>query len=73
MKREKCNDLWRQMDRNGDGSVDEVEFMAVMQQWMSSPGHCANIMEPSYDYMGAGYLDGSVYGHTWTQTFGGSY
>ena len=45
----------------------------VMEQWMNSPGHCANIMEPSYDYMGAGYLDGSVYGHTWTQTFGGSY
>ena len=45
----------------------------VMQQWMNSPGHCANIMEPSYDYMGAGYTDGTVYGHTWTQTFGGSY
>ena len=45
----------------------------VMEQWMNSPGHCANIMEPSYDYMGAGYLDGTVYGHTWTQTFGGSY
>lgn len=45
----------------------------VMEQWMNSPGHCANIMEPSFDFMGAGYIDGSVYGSTWTQTFGGSY
>ena len=47
---------------------------AVVDAWMSSPGHCTNIMNGSYRAMGVGYAfrAGSTYGHYWTQDFGGS-
>jgi len=47
---------------------------AVVAGWMSSPGHCANIMNGSFRAVGVGYayLAGSSYGHYWTQDFGGS-
>jgi uncharacterized protein YkwD len=47
---------------------------ATVQQWMSSPGHCENIMDPSYQFLGVGYFaaPGSKYKHYWTQNFGGS-
>ncbi|HEX6275356.1 MAG TPA: CAP domain-containing protein [Polyangiaceae bacterium] len=40
---------------------------AVMEAWMASPGHCANILDPRFDFIGVGY-DGD--GAFWTQTFG---
>lgn len=45
---------------------------AVMAGWMSSPGHCLNIMSPSYRTLGVGYaeVDGGD-GPRWTQNFGG--
>lgn len=51
----------------GQGSVDEV-----MNGWMSSPGHCLNIMNPSYRVLGVGYaeVEGGD-GPRWTQNFGG--
>ena len=42
----------------------------TMQQWMKSPGHCANIMNPKYTQIGVGYYKGGKWGHMWTQTFG---
>ena len=47
---------------------------AVVDAWMSSPGHCTNIMNGSYRAIGVGYAfrAGSTYGHYWTQDFGGS-
>ncbi len=47
---------------------------SVMSLWMSSPGHCANIMSPGYRVIGVGYASNpaAVYRHYWTQTFGGS-
>ncbi len=41
---------------------------AVMEAWMNSPGHRANILEPNFDSMGVGafYQDGMVY---WVQLF----
>ncbi|MFO0558856.1 MAG: CAP domain-containing protein [Polyangiales bacterium] len=46
---------------------------ATMTQWMNSPGHCQNIMNPQYRSIGVGYANvaGSRYTHYWTQTFGG--
>lgn len=41
----------------------------VMDQWMGSDGHCANIMNPSFSEIGVGYVGGGAYGHTWTQVF----
>ena len=43
----------------------------VIQQWLNSPGHCANIMNPAYVHMGVAYAvpstaDYSIY---WTQLF----
>jgi len=46
---------------------------AVMAGWMSSPGHCANIMSSGHRSVGVGYAyrAGSPYGYYWTQDFGG--
>jgi uncharacterized protein YkwD len=42
---------------------------AVVEGWMQSPGHCLNIMEPRYRYLGVGHHAGSR--SYWTQNFGG--
>lgn len=39
----------------------------VMAGWMTSPGHCANIMERGYRWIGIGYYEGNF----WTEVFGG--
>jgi uncharacterized protein YkwD len=46
----------------------------VVDGWMASPGHCANIMSPSFRATGIGYgfNASAAYRHYWTQTFGGS-
>jgi uncharacterized protein YkwD len=38
----------------------------VTQGWMESPGHCTNILEPRFDFIGVGYVGDGRY---WTQTF----
>lgn len=38
----------------------------VVASWMSSPGHCASIMNPNFTELGVGYYSG----HVWTQVFG---
>lgn len=45
---------------------------ATVEQWMTSPGHCGNIMMPRYRVIGVGHarVDGSRYTHYWTQKFG---
>lgn len=44
----------------------------VMAGWLSSPGHCANIMSRQYRDLGVGYAraDGSRYRTYWVQDFG---
>lgn len=37
----------------------------VVADWLKSPGHCANIMNPAYKEMGTAKVDGY-----WTQEFG---
>lgn len=58
----------------GPGTADEV-----VQGWMNSPGHRANILDPSYREIGTGYVfDGAdtvpcgdlPCQHYWTQKFG---
>lgn len=43
----------------------------VVDGWMESDGHCANIMNPSYNVIGIGYAEepGSDFGTYWTQNF----
>jgi len=45
---------------------------AVLQQWIDSPPHRANILNPNFTHMGIGYAynASSTYGHYWSQTFG---
>jgi len=39
---------------------------AVVDAWMESPGHCANVMNPAFTELGVGYEAGDY----WTQVFG---
>lgn len=48
---------------------------AVVRAWMASKGHCQNILNPVYRYVGTGVADNSISGYstlagTWTQDFG---
>jgi hypothetical protein len=42
--------------------------------WMDSPGHRANILNPSYEQLGVGYAfeSSATYRHYWTSDFGAS-
>ena len=49
--------------------------VAVVKAWMASKGHCQNILNPVYRYVGTGVSDSSIAGYsslagTWTQDFG---
>ncbi len=47
---------------------------AVVSGWMTSAGHCTNIMNPNLKHLGTGYYyngaSTSTYKHYWTQNFG---
>ena len=43
----------------------------VMQSWMNSSGHRANILNSSYTEIGIGYYAGGSYGSEWVQLFTG--
>jgi uncharacterized protein YkwD len=47
---------------------------AVVSAWMGSSLHCSNIMNPAFDFMGAGHatVATSTFGTYWVQTFGGN-
>jgi len=42
---------------------------AVVQGWMNSPGHCANIMNPNFTNLGVGYSTGGSYRYYWVTDF----
>ena len=43
---------------------------SVMDDWMHSPGHCSNILQPSFERIGIGFYEqGSQ--SVWVQNFGG--
>lgn len=48
---------------------------SVMSAWMQSPGHCQNILNPTWRFMGTGVDDRLISGYssqpgTWTEDFG---
>ncbi len=61
---------WRRVGENiaaGQGSAEQA-----VSAWLSSPPHCANLMQPDFREMGAAYAvnpnsDSTIY---WTQVFG---
>lgn len=61
---------WRAIGENVAGGYSDVE--AVMQSWLESPGHCANIMNPDFADLGAAAVinPSSTYRVYWTQVFG---
>ena len=63
------NYSWSAVGENiaaGQNSVDQV-----VDGWLSSPGHCANIMRAEFTEMGAARIEapGSKYSPLWTQVF----
>jgi uncharacterized YkwD family protein/spore coat assembly protein SafA len=42
---------------------------AVVQAWMNSPGHRANILSTTYTEIGVGYARGGSYQYYWSQMF----
>ncbi|MFK7919882.1 MAG: CAP domain-containing protein [Ilumatobacter sp.] len=47
---------------------------SVMVDWMNSPGHCRNILNPAFTEIGIGYVTGGArYNQFWTQVFGRSH
>lgn len=42
----------------------------VVEGWMNSPGHRANILKPEFTHLGVGYAGGGPAGTYWTQLFG---
>lgn len=42
---------------------------AVVQAWMNSAGHRANILNANYTKIGVGFAQGGSYGYYWTQEF----
>lgn len=43
---------------------------SVMAGWMTSPGHCRNILNPAFTELGVGHVTGGkTYGQFWTQVF----
>ncbi|MFJ8052778.1 CAP domain-containing protein [Streptomyces luteogriseus] len=43
----------------------------VVEGWMNSPGHRANILKPGFTHIGIGFAGGGRAGMYWTQLFGG--
>lgn len=41
----------------------------VMNDWMNSSGHRANILNKNYTELGVGYVEGGTYGTYWVQLF----
>lgn len=42
----------------------------VVEGWMNSPGHRANILKPDFTHIGIGFAGGGPVGTYWTQLFG---
>jgi len=61
---------WRSVGENV--AMGQTTAEKVMQDWLRSPEHCANIMEPRFTEMGVAFAvnnvsEGGIY---WAQTFG---
>lgn len=64
---------WSAYGENIAAGVSSVD--TVVQMWLDSPGHCANIMGTNFTNLGAARFSNpaSTYNVYWTQAFGRSY
>ena len=60
--------LWSSVGENIAAGQPTPE--AVVAGWLSSPGHCTNLMSARFTQMGLGYAAGGSYGAYWVQDFG---
>lgn len=62
--------LWRTAGENIAAGYTTTR--SVVDGWLRSPGHCANIMNPNFKEVGVGYAYGasSTYKHYWVNNFG---
>ncbi len=62
--------VWRTVGENIAIGPQTAEI--VVQGWIDSPGHCANIMSPAFTEMGIAFVVDrkSEAGIYWTQVFG---
>ena len=62
---------WRAIGENIAAGQESPE--KVVEAWMNSPGHRANILSEDFTYLGVGYYyikdDSENYHHYWTQNF----
>ena len=61
---------WRTVGENIAAGQQTAE--QVVAEWLESPRHCANLMDPDFTEMGVGYAFGpkSPKGVYWAQVFG---
>lgn len=61
---------WRAIGENI--AAGQMQADAAVQGWLNSPGHCANIMSPDFNEMGAAFAvnNKSSAGIYWVQVFG---
>jgi len=61
---------WRSVGENIASGQTSPE--QVVQEWIGSPGHCANLMSPGFTEMGVAYAvdPNSASGIYWTEVFG---
>lgn len=50
-------------------AAGQADPTTVMQDWMNSPGHRANILNKNYTEIGVGVAHGGSYGTYWVQEF----
>lgn len=56
----------------GENIAGAPDVKTAHEALMKSPGHRANILNPNYNYIGIGIVDGGPYGKMFTQTFIGT-
>lgn len=63
---------WSAVGENIAAGVPLSSVSAVVEAWLTSPGHCANIMRSTYTEFGAAKFSNSssTYNAYWTQVFG---
>ena len=63
---------WQASGENIAAGTTTDTAVAVVQQWLDSPPHCANLMSSNYTEVGMAMVEdaNSFYIHYWTQNFG---
>jgi uncharacterized protein YkwD len=59
---------YRWMRAGENIAAGSATAQATVNQWLSSEGHCENLMSAQFRQMGLGYYPGGQYRHYWTQT-----